>query len=192
MLLGTDLANCAASTPATLPNTMSSVSEFEPSRLAPWMPTLEHSPAEYRPGSGVAVLPSAQDAAHRVVHAGQHRNRRMRRIDAQELFGQLVDLRQALAQLRLAEVAQVQVHHLRRCGPSMVRALLLLVPERLAQAVARAELHDLVARLGFGGPEAVVLQVAIAVLVEQESAFAAAGLGEQQAGAAACRSGGTA
>ena len=55
----TDCANAAASTPATLPNTSSSVSEFEPSRFAPWMPTLEHSPAEYRPGSGDAVRPSA-------------------------------------------------------------------------------------------------------------------------------------
>ena len=55
----TDLAKVAASMPATLPNTSSSVSELEPSRLAPWMPTLEHSPAEYKPGSGDAVLPSA-------------------------------------------------------------------------------------------------------------------------------------
>ena len=34
-----------------------------------------------------------------------------------------------------------------------------------------------------GRPEAVVLQVAVAVLVEQEAALAAAGLGEQHAGA---------
>ena len=43
----------------TLPNTINSVSEFEPRRLAPWMPTLEHSPTEYKPGSDEAVLPSA-------------------------------------------------------------------------------------------------------------------------------------
>ena len=55
----TVLAYDAASTPANLPKTSSSVSEFEPRRLAPWMPTLEHSPAEYRPGNGEAVLPSA-------------------------------------------------------------------------------------------------------------------------------------
>jgi hypothetical protein len=42
-----------------LPNTISSVSEFEPRRFAPWMPTLEHSPTEYSPGSGAAVVPSA-------------------------------------------------------------------------------------------------------------------------------------
>jgi hypothetical protein len=41
----TDLAKRAASTPATLPKTQSSDSEFDPRRLAPWMPTLEHSPA---------------------------------------------------------------------------------------------------------------------------------------------------
>src|SRR5437667_11005848 len=60
LLIATDLANFAASLPATFPNTHSSDSEFEPRRLAPWMPTLEHSPAEYRPGSGDAVLISAR------------------------------------------------------------------------------------------------------------------------------------
>ena len=59
LLIVVDLANFAASSPATLPNTIISVSEFEPSRLAPWMPTLEHSPTEYSPGSVDAVLPSA-------------------------------------------------------------------------------------------------------------------------------------
>src|SRR6266568_1943100 len=60
LLVETDLANFAASLPATFPNTHSSESEFEPRRLAPWMPTLEHSPAEYRPGNGDAVLISAR------------------------------------------------------------------------------------------------------------------------------------
>ena len=47
-------ANAAACSPATRPNTTISASEFDPSRLAPWMPTLAHSPAAYRPGSVVA------------------------------------------------------------------------------------------------------------------------------------------
>ena len=113
--------------PATLPKTSSSVSELEPSRLAPWMPTLEHSPAEYRPGSGDGGAAVGLDAAHGVVHRGQHRDRRLRRIDAEVFLRQLVDLRQALAQLLLAQVAQVEVHRPRRaavdaCGPCASRA----------------------------------------------------------------------
>ena len=54
----TVLARLAASSPATLPKTTNSVSEFEPRRLAPWIPTLAHSPMAKRPGSDVSQLPS--------------------------------------------------------------------------------------------------------------------------------------
>ena len=47
-------AKAAAAVPARAPKTSSSVSEFEPSRLAPLMLTQAPSPAAYRPGSGVA------------------------------------------------------------------------------------------------------------------------------------------
>ena len=60
---------------------------------------------------------------------------------------------------------------------------LLLIPKRLAQAVARAKFHRLVAGNRFGRTEAVVLQIAVTVLVEQKTAFTATGLGEQQSGA---------
>jgi hypothetical protein len=60
-------------------------------------------------------------------------------------------------------------------------SLARFVPESLAQAVERPELHRLVARLGRDGSEAVILQVAVAVLVQKVAAFAAAGLGEQKA-----------
>ena len=79
-------------------------------------------------------------------------------------------------------MAQIEQHRvaLRRGDGA---ALALLVPERLAQAVARPKLHVFVARLGLGRPQPVILQIALAVLVEQESAFAAARLGDQNAGA---------
>ena len=51
-------AYSAAARPARAPNTSSSGSEFEPSRLAPLMLTQAASPAAYRPGSGVAPLMS--------------------------------------------------------------------------------------------------------------------------------------
>jgi len=41
--------------PAREPNTKSSVSELEPSRFAPLMLTQAHSPAAYRPPTGVAA-----------------------------------------------------------------------------------------------------------------------------------------
>src|SRR5262245_5863873 len=62
-------------------------------------------------------------------------------------------------------------------------SLLLLVPERLRQAVAGPELHGLRARRRVGWAEAVVLQVAIAVLVGEYSAFAAATLRDEHAAA---------
>jgi uncharacterized protein YheU (UPF0270 family) len=63
-------------------------------------------------------------------------------------------------------------------------ALLQLVPVGLADAVARAKFHGLELRLAHRGfrPHAVILQVAAAMLVHQDAAFAAAGLGEQAAG----------
>ena len=51
-------AYSAAARPARAPNTSSSGSEFEPSRLAPLMLTQATSPAAYSPGSGVAPLMS--------------------------------------------------------------------------------------------------------------------------------------
>ena len=120
-----------------------------------------------------------EDPAHCVVHRRQHRDRRVRRVDAEERLGQFVDLRQSLAQLLLAEVPQVEMHH---CAMRTVdrAALLLLVPEGLAQPVARPEFHRLVARRRLGGPQAIVLQVAVAVLVHEEPALAAAGFGEEE------------
>ena len=73
------------------------------------------------------------------------------------------------------EIDRVAARRLER--PALAR----LVPEGLAQAVARPELHGLVAGLGGDRSEAVILQIAVAVLVQKVAAFAAAGLGEQQA-----------
>ena len=79
-------------------------------------------------------------------------------------------------------MAQIEQHRLAlRRGDGV--ALALLMPERLAEPVARPKLHVFVARLGLGRPQPVILQIAIAILVEQEGAFAAAGLGDQNAGA---------
>ena len=52
-------------------------------------------------------------------------------IDTEKFFSELVNLRQAFAQLLLAEVAQVEMHD-RAVRPIYRAALLLLLPERLA------------------------------------------------------------
>ncbi|TLD44166.1 MAG: hypothetical protein FAZ92_03574 [Accumulibacter sp.] len=134
-----------------------------------------------KPGQWCRAAAVDEDATHRVVHRRAHRDRRMRRVDTHELFCQFVDLWQPFAQLLLAEVAQVEVYH-RAVRPLDRAALLLLVPERLAQSVARSEFHRLVAWRRLGRPQPIVLQIAITVLVDQEATFTAAGLGEQQAG----------
>jgi hypothetical protein len=64
-----------------------------------------------------------------------------------------------------------------------VLPLLLLVPERLREPVARAQFHRLGARPGVGRAQAVVLQVAVAMAVDEDGAFAAAAFGDQDAGA---------
>jgi hypothetical protein len=121
-----------------------------------------------------------RDAAHGVVHRRADRDRLLRRVDAKEHLGQLVDHRQALGQLLAAQMHQLQMHHMAELGLDRA-ALALLMPEGLAEAVAGAELHGLGRRLVDHGAERVILQVAVAVLVHQPPALAAAALGDQDA-----------
>ena len=91
------------------------------------------------------------NAAHGVMHGRPDGDRRHRRIDVHEFAGKVADERQPLLQLGGPEMAQIEINDLaarRRDRP----ALALLVPESLAEAVARAELHRLVAGLGVTGP----------------------------------------
>ncbi len=62
-------------------------------------------------------------------------------------------------------------------------ALLLLAPERLTQPVTRSQFHSLEHRLTDGRfrSHAVVLQIAAAILVKQDTAFAATAFGQQDA-----------
>ena len=112
------------------------------------------------------------------------RNRLFHRIDADVGFRQLADERQTFQQLFLAQVTQVEVNHVAtRCGDGV--AFAPLVPESLRDFVARAEFHVLVLRLAERGfrAHAVILQVAVAVFVDQDTAFTAAAFRHQNAGA---------
>ncbi|KFB74200.1 MAG: hypothetical protein AW09_000511 [Candidatus Accumulibacter phosphatis] len=118
-----------------------------------------------------------EDSSHGVVHRRANRYRRKCRIDAKKLFGQFADLRQSLAQLGMTQMTKVQMHH-RTVLAFDGAALLLLMPESLAETVAWSEFHGLVAWRRLRRTETVVLKVAVAILVHQEAAFAAACLGE--------------
>ena len=67
-------------------------------------------------------------------------------------------------------------------GVSIVRPFSSSLHERLRQAVARAQLHAAEHRLRLRLAEVVVLQVAVAVLVDQVAALGARRLGDQDAG----------
>src|SRR6185503_7623807 len=79
-------------------------------------------------------------------------------------------------------MAQVEVHGLTERGADGP-SFLLLVPERLRQAIAGAELHRLRARPRVERAEAVVLEVAIPILVGENPALAAAAFRDEHAGA---------
>src|SRR6185503_6173211 len=83
-------------------------------------------------------------------------------------------------------MAQVEVHGLTERGADGP-SFLLLVPERLRQAVAGAELHRLWARPRVERAEAVVLEVTVAVLVGENSALSAAAFRDEHPGAGECR-----
>ncbi|MNL42037.1 hypothetical protein D3C87_1644730 [compost metagenome] len=112
-----------------------------------------------------------------------NRNRLFYRIDADVGFCQFTNERQTLQQFLLAKMTQVEVNHIaarRRNGVAFAP----LVPERLGHFVARAEFHIFVFRLakrGFGA-HAVILQIAIAIFIDQNPAFTAAAFRHQNAG----------
>ena len=72
---GSDAAQRAAASPATLPKTPSSASELEPSRLAPWRPMLEHSPTAEQSSQRRCRVAGHQDATHCVMDRWAHRDR---------------------------------------------------------------------------------------------------------------------
>ena len=152
---------------------------IRPQSVGAWRtPTLEHSPTEYKPTQwgrpscrrrgcrpSCSALPGSTGMGSR------------RGVDAEKFFGQLVDLWQAFAQFLFADVAQVKMDH---------RAVWTFYRDGLS--VSRARTPGSGGRAGpvpspccagrVGRSQAVVLQIAIAILVEQEAAFAPARLRE--------------
>ena len=103
---------------AARPKTTRSVSELEPSRLAPCTEAQAASPTAIRPGDGrigigggrvqrLAVIVRG-DAAHVVVDRRQHRDRLARQIDAGEDARALGDARQPLVQHLRIEMVEME------------------------------------------------------------------------------------
>ena len=103
---------------AARPKTTRSISELEPSRLAPCTEAQPASPTAIRPGDDAVGVVGGRvehlapivrrDAAHIVVHRRQHRDRLARHVDAGEDLGALRDARQPLMQHRRIEMVEVQ------------------------------------------------------------------------------------
>ena len=101
--VGASAANSAMCAPPRRPKTTMSSSELVPSRFAPCTLTQAHSPAAYRPGTGVSSGPSTTcavgvggDAAHRVVRGGLDGHRLRRGLDAQVHARELRDVGELL------------------------------------------------------------------------------------------------
>ncbi|MNB88437.1 hypothetical protein D3C75_354510 [compost metagenome] len=120
---------------------------------------------------------------HGVVRGWAHRDRLFYRIHADIGFGQLADKRQAFQQFLLTQMTQVEIDHIAAWGRDSV-TFAPLMPEGLRHFVARAKFHVFVLRLAQRSfrAHAVILQIAIAIFIDQNPAFAAAALGHQDAG----------
>src|SRR5215813_9813521 len=120
-------------------------------------------------------------AAHHVMHHRAHWDHLLDRINALILQTQLAHEWNLRVDLFLAQMADVEVDDVAVWGFDGA-ALFVLLDEGLRQAVARPELHRTQHGLRLRLAEVVILQVAVAVLVEQIAALGARGFGDQNAG----------
>ena len=131
-----------------------------------------------------STLTVGLDTTHGVVGSRTYRDRLLDRIHTHVGLGQLADEGQTLFQVLLAEVAQVEVNHVAHRALDHA-AFLLLLPECLGETVTGTQLHVLVLRLADRGfrAQTIVLQIAVAILVDQNATFTATTFGHQYAGA---------
>ena len=132
--------------------------------------------------TGFAVL-IGFDTAHGVVRGRTYRNRFFNRIDANVRFRQFADERQTFMQFFLAEVTQVEINHITtRRGDGV--AFTPFVPEGLRNFVAWTQFHIFVFRLAQRSfrAHAVILQITVAIFVDQNTAFTTAAFGHQDTG----------
>src|SRR5713226_5389463 len=125
------------------------------------------------------------DAAHHVVHHRADRDGFVDRVDASVVLGELPHEGDLLVDLFLSQMADIEMHDV-TVRSREGAALLLFMYEGLGQLVPRTQLHGPFQRVsGIGNikglAKAIVLQVAVAVLVEQNPPLAAGSLSNQNA-----------
>ena len=130
-------------------------------------------------------------AAHHVVHDRTHGDQILDRIQVLVLLAQLADEGDLRVDLLLTEMPEIEVHDgaIRRIDRA---TLLELLHERLRQAIARSQLHRPQHRVRLRRAQLVVLQIAVAVLVDQVSALGARRFGDEDAREGEARSDGPA
>ena len=109
-----------------------------------------------------------------------HRNGLGHRVNTDKFFCQFTNEWQTFVQVFFAQMAQVKEYHLAaRCVDRAT--FLLFVPKGLRESVTRTELHVFIFRLTNRRfrPQTVILQVAIAVFVDQNPALTATAFGHQ-------------
>ena len=120
------------------------------------------------------------DAAHHVVHDRADGDELLDGVDALVLQAQLAHHRELGVDQLLAEVPQVEMND--RSVRRFDRPTLLdFMHEGLGQPVPRSELHAAQHRRWLRLAQVVVLEVAVAVLVEQPATFSARRLGNEDA-----------
>ena len=174
-------AYSAAARPARAPNTSSSGRELDPSRFAPLMLTQATSPAAYKPCQRRCAVDIGVHPAHHVVHDRPDGNELSSPDRGFRTSGTTLAQTEACSSMKFgAEVAQVEVDD-RSVGTVDRATLLELLHEGLGEAIARPQ--SMLRKTGLGcGFQLVVLQIAVAVLVQQVSAFRAGRFGDQDAG----------
>ena len=115
------------------------------------------------------------------MNDGANRNQFAHRVDVLIFLAEFADERQLGIDQFLAEMPQVEMNH-RSVGRRRGAAFAFLVNKRLRQTVTRSQLHAAQNRLWLRLSKVVVLQVAVAVLVQHVAALGAGGFGDQDAG----------
>src|SRR5262245_45708982 len=118
------------------------------------------------------------NSTHHVVDDGPHRDQLSNRIDALVFQAQLAHEWQPRIDDLFAKMAQVEVHYLAVRSLDGA-ALFQFTDESLAETVARPEFHASQNRLRSGGPQVVVLEIAVAVFVDHVSTLSARRFGNQ-------------
>ena len=134
-----------------------------------------------QPGQGRSTVDVGVDPSHHVVDDRPHRDQLLDWVDILVFLTQLAHKRNLGVDDLPAQMPQVEVNH-RAVGAIDGPPFLHLLHERLRQTVPRPQLHAPQNRFRLRRAQVVVLQVAVAVFVEQPASLGPRRLGDEDAG----------